>query len=161
MESITENRRNLNTDNIPAELKIRRQWVVWRYEIRDGNKTKVLYNARTATPAKSTDLQTWVYFDDALEAYDKGGWDGVGFVFSSGDPYAGIDLDDARDPETGEIDERAQGVIDTFDGAYMEVSPSGTGVHIIICGKVPKALKKDWIEMYSQERFFTITGVAL
>jgi len=147
--------------NILEELKIRRQWIVWRYEVRDGDSTKVPYNAHTGLPASSTDLETWAYFDAALEAFENGGWDGVGFVFSSGDPYAGIDLDDVRDPATGEIAEHAQLVINAFGGAYMEVSPSGTGVHIITRGSVPKALKRDWIEVYSQTRYFTVTGVSL
>jgi putative DNA primase/helicase len=151
----------LGLDRIPAELKDRRQWIVWRYEVRNGDLTKIPYNARNAGPASSTDLETWVYYGDAAQAFENSGWHGLGFVFSSGDPYTGIDLDDVRDPETGEIEERAQRVINAFDGAYTEVSPSGTGVHIITRGKVPKSLKLDWIEVYSQERYFTITGVAL
>jgi putative DNA primase/helicase len=148
-------------ERVPEELKNRRQWIVWRYELRNGKWTKVPYNARNAGPASSTDLETWVYFGDAAQGFENGGWHGLGFVFSSGDPYAGVDLDDVRDPETGEIEERAQRVINAFDGSYMEVSPSGTGVHIILRGKVREALKKDWIETYSQERYFTVTGVAL
>jgi putative DNA primase/helicase len=157
----TKDNAGVDFENVPAELKNRRQWVVWRYEVRDGKRTKILYNARNAAPASSTDLETWVYFGDAVQTLENGGWDGIGFAFSSGDPYAGIDLDDVRDPETGEIEERAQRVINAFDGSYMEVSPSGTGVHIITRGKVPKAVKLDWIEAYSRERYFTVTGVAL
>jgi putative DNA primase/helicase len=148
-------------ENIPAELRARRQWVVWLYEVRDGKPTKVPYNAHTRLRAASTDLETWAYFDAALAAYEGGGYDGVGFVFSSGDPYAGVDLDKVRDPETGELQERAQRVVDAFPGAYTEVSPSGTGVHIITRAKVPKVAKRDWIETYGQERYFTVTGVAL
>jgi putative DNA primase/helicase len=157
----TKDNAGVDFENVPAELKNRRQWVVWRYEVRDGKKTKVPYNAHTARSASSTDLETWAYFDAALDAYNNGGWDGIGLVFSSGDPYAGIDLDDVRNPETGELEERAQAILDSFPGAYKEVSPSGTGVHLIIRGKVPKVLKLKWIEAYSQERFFTVTGVAL
>lgn len=145
----TKDNAGLAFEDVPAEVKNRRQWIVWRYEVRDGERTKIPYNARTATQASSTDLETWVYFGDAVQAFERGGWDGIGFVFSSGDPYAGIDLDDVRNPETGEIEERAQKVIDLFPGAYTEVSPSGTGVHIIVRGKVPKAVKLDWIEAYS------------
>ena len=160
-DAATKSNAGLAFENVPAELKNRRQWIVWRYETRDGGPTKVPYNAHTARPASSTDLETWVYFGDAVQALENGGWEGIGFVFSSGDPYAGIDLDDVRDPETGEIEERAQKVIDLFPRAYAEASPSGTGVHIIIRGKVPKVVKLDWIEAYSQERYFTVTGVAL
>ena len=47
------------------------------------------------------------------------------------DPYVGIDLDDCRNPETGEIAAWAQEIIDRFD-SYTEVSPTGTGVRILI-----------------------------
>jgi putative DNA primase/helicase len=82
----------------------------------------------------------------------------VGFVFSSGDPYTGIDLDEVRNPETGELAEWAQKVVDTFD-AYTEISPSGEGVHIFVKGRTLKARKNSSIEVYSTARFFTVTGV--
>jgi primase-polymerase (primpol)-like protein len=31
-------------------------------------------------------------------------------------------------------------------------------LHIIVEGKIPKSLKRDQIEMYCTERFFTVTG---
>ena len=87
-------------------------------------------------------------------------FDGIGFMFSSGDPYTFIDLDKCRDPETGEIGQEAQEIIDSL-GGYAEVSPSGEGVHIFVRGKVPRGRKRGWIEVYSTERYATITGVML
>lgn len=90
-------------DGIPHELKKRPQFVNWRYAW-DGKKwTKHPYNPRTGEKASSTDLMTWSTFDEVLEAYEAGDYDGVGFVFSSGDPYVGIDLDDCRNPDTGGV----------------------------------------------------------
>ena len=43
-----------------------------------------------------------------------------GFVFTASDPYAGIDLDDCRDPETGEIASWAQQIVDALE-SYTEV----------------------------------------
>jgi hypothetical protein len=37
---------DLGLDAIPAELRERREWVVWRFERRGGDDTKVLYVAR-------------------------------------------------------------------------------------------------------------------
>jgi len=45
--------------------------------------------------------------------------------------------------------------------SYAEISPSGRGVHIIAKGKTPAPLKRDRIEMYSAERYFTVTGRVL
>jgi primase-polymerase (primpol)-like protein len=45
---------------------------------------------------------------------------------------------------------------------YIETSPSGTGVHIIVEGIVRDGgMRKGPIENYSRERFFTITGEVL
>jgi putative DNA primase/helicase len=80
-------------------------------------------------------------------------------VFSTGDPYAGADLDDCRNPETGELEEWAAKIVQDLDG-YAEVSPSGKGVHIIVRGKAPNK-KRGKVEAYSSERYFTMTGQVL
>jgi primase-polymerase (primpol)-like protein len=87
-------------------------------------------------------------------------YDGVGFVFCSADPLTGIDLDGCRDPESGEISPWADKIIADASEGYVEVSPSGTGVHIIVEGRVRDGgIRRGAIEMYSRDRFFTITGV--
>ena len=145
--------------NIPEELRRRPQWIVWKLEERDGEPTKVPYIAGGVGRAKSTDMLTWRSFEEAVQALESGRYDGVGFVFCSGDPFAGIDLDKCRDPETGELEEWAAEIVEAFDG-YAEVSPSGTGVHIIVRGKAPNK-KRGCVEAYSSERYFTMTGRVL
>src|SRR5215212_711395 len=129
-------------DGIPQELKIRPQWVVWRLEERDDKPTKVPYGPSSFERASTTDLMTWGTFEDALAAAKIGNFDGIGFVFCSADPFIGLDLDDCRDPETGEIEEWAQGFIERFPDAYVETSPSGTGVHIITRGRRREGKRK-------------------
>lgn len=152
----------VTTAAIPAELKSYLAWVVWRYEQRGGVPTKVPYvpgegNRRAST----TDLRTWRTFIEAVEAHAGGGFDGIGFVLSSGDPFAATDLDGCRDPETGEIEPWAQKIIAAAgEDSYTEVSPSGRGVHIIVRGKAPNR-KRGPVECYSERRFFTVTGRAL
>src|SRR5215212_796783 len=124
---------SITPENIPLELAERPQWVCWRYEERQGEKlTKVPYEPFTGQRASATDLMTWSTLDQVLDAYVKGEppYAGVGFVFSSADPYVGIDLDDCRNPETGEIAAWAQRIISRVQEGYVEISPSGTGVHI-------------------------------
>jgi putative DNA primase/helicase len=151
-------------ENIPAQLTERPQWVCWRLEERDSKPTKVPYIPGTLRGASSTDLLTWRTFSEALAAYEAGEqpYDGIGFVFCSGDPFAGIDLDDCRNPETGEVAPWAQKIIDATEDGYVEASPSGTGIHVIVEGRVRDGgMRKGPIEMYSRERFFTITGALL
>ncbi len=138
-------------DNIPEELRRRAQWVV--------HKDKVPYIAGGVGRASSTDSLTWRSFEEAVRALKTGRYDGIGFVFSSGDPFAGVDLDKCRDPKTGELEEWAAAIVQEL-GGYAEASPSGTGVHVITKGKAPNR-KRGKVEAYSQERFFTMTGRAL
>lgn len=146
--------------NIPERFTQRPQWVNWRYaEDEKGGWTKHPYNPRTGRKASSTDLMTWSAFDQVVEAVDD--YDGVGFVLCSADPFVAIDLDDVRDPESGAIEPWAVKIIKGFTEAYVEVSPSGRGVHIITRGRHKGGHNKKPIELYGQDRYITMTGVAL
>jgi putative DNA primase/helicase len=143
----------VRTETIPEELKVRPQWVVWQAV---GDKPdKVPYSPRTARQASSTDLITWSTFKEVLEAYKHAEFAGLGFVFSSADPYTGIDLDNCVGGD-GEIALWALEIVRYFD-SYTELSATGTGLHIIVCGDVPNR-RKGSIEVYSSKRFFTMTG---
>jgi primase-polymerase (primpol)-like protein len=157
-------------ENIPERLTERPQWVNWCLEERDGKPTKVPYTPEKGVRASTTDLMTWRDFVDAVQVLDTDRnrilqlprYDGIGFVFSSADPFVGIDLDHCRDPETGVVAPWAQDIIDKASEGYVEASPSGTGVHIIVEGVVRGGgMRKGPIEMYSRGRFFTITGMPL
>jgi putative DNA primase/helicase len=154
-EKVAPNKQLLlvKVESIPEELRVRPQWVVWKAV---GDKPdKVPYSARTGRRASSTDLLTWSTFQEALEAYENGDYAGLGFVFSSADPYTGIDLDDCVD-EDGEIASWALEIVRYFD-SYTEFSVSGGGLHLIVRGKALNR-RKGGIEVYSTERFFTVTG---
>jgi putative DNA primase/helicase len=149
----------IQPEGIPEELKARPQWVNWRLEKRNGDYTKVPYSSSTGAMASSTDLLTWSTFNEVLAAYQTRHYDGIGFMFSSGDPYCGVDLDGCRNPETGDVDAWAKEIVDALDG-YAEVSPSGRGVHVIVRGTTPNRRRGN-IEVYSSKRFFTMTGRVL
>jgi len=158
-QTTTESHTTVLVEKIPEELRRRPQWVVWKLETRGDKLTKIPYIAGGVGKASSTDSETWRTFEEARDALQTGRYNGVGFVFSSGDPYAGIDLDGCRDPETGELEAWAAEIIRDLDG-YVEVSPSGKGVHIIVCGKAPNK-RRGRVEVYGSERYFTMTGWAL
>ena len=155
----------INYDNIPTELKALPQWVWWLGEPKsDGKLNKKPMDANNGKAASHSNPKTWASFDKAKayhESHSKSA--GIGFVFSAGDPYVGIDLDNCRDPQTGEITTWALELIQLAK-TYYEVSPSGTGVKMILKGVMPsnkgrkKAYKTGAVEMYSHSRFFTITG---
>jgi hypothetical protein len=156
-----------NAALIPEELKARRQWVVWRYEFRDGKGTKIPYQAaHPRWKAKANVPSTWSTFDAACQAYMKGGFDGIGYVFSVDDPYFGMDVDNCL--INGEVAAWALPHIEMVHATYGEVSPSGRGIKFIGKGKLPedKGTRKNGfgpdangaIELYESRRFFTITG---
>jgi KaiC/GvpD/RAD55 family RecA-like ATPase len=145
---------------IPKELRERDQWVVWR------GAQKIPYSPVHGIAAKTTDPATWGTHAEADDKFKRGGFDGIGFVFTSDDPYCGIDLDDCLD-ESGAPYPRALKLIERF-GSYSEVSPSGRGIKIIVRAKKPGPKCKapiEWapgakgqVEIYDTERYFTITG---
>jgi primase-polymerase (primpol)-like protein len=155
---------NLQLANIPDELKTRPQWVAWRYEERDGKQTKIPKNPRTGGNAEADNPSTWASMQEALIATERYGFDGIGFEFSKDDPYCGIDFDKCFDPDSGELEPWARKYVELFS-SYTEISPSGTGLHVIAKGKLPfregkkgTGRKKGKFEVYDRERFFTFTG---
>lgn len=152
----------VHPEGIPQALKERPQWVVWRLEKRAGKNTKVPYIAGGVGRASSTDLMTWRTFEEAIGALKAKRYDGIGFVFCSADPFVGVDLDDCRDPKSGEITQWAQKIIDSFnDVVLLEASPSGCGVHLVTRGTCKDGINTKSVEIYGQDRFFTVTGAAL
>jgi putative DNA primase/helicase len=136
---------------VPESLRSLHAWVVWRYESRrdksgERKRTKVPYNVHTVgldngkpRRAKSNDSATWASFDQALQALGCGGFDGIGLVMAH--DLNGWDFDHCRDSETGAIDEWAGRGIDALSG-YSEVSPSGTGIHVIARASLPPGGRK-------------------
>lgn len=151
-----------NFSTIPAQLKDRPQWVVWKLEHRSGQAkpTKVPYDAKTKNRAATTDETSWNSFSTAVDQCQEGEFDGIGFVFSAEDDFAGIDLDNCLDP-SGALTTEAATILKQFD-TYAEVSPSGTGIKLILRGKLPgRGRRKGNIEIYDRSRYFTVTGARL
>jgi hypothetical protein len=168
---------------IPAleELKSLAQWVLWRLETRGLEPTKVPYDAgallhhNLQRGASSTEPATWSTFEEAQAAYRQHSADytGVGFVFKRGGGLAGVDLDDCLD-ERGQLLDWARPLVEPFlaRGAYAEVSPSGRGLKLFVRASVPHpdgeglshtirdehGQKLGKLEIYSEGRYFTVTG---
>ena len=141
--------------NIPQTLQDRQQWVCWRLVERDGRPTKMPYTP-AGTPASVSDPNTWTDFETALNAYQQGGFDGIGFVLTQDAGIVCVDIDHARNctdwtPEAMEMVR--------LMNSYTEVSPSGQGLHIWCYGHLPAGRRrKNGVEMYDSGRFITVTG---
>ncbi len=145
---------------IPPELVEWEQWVVWRAEARDDRVTKVPYRPDAPQLRASVDDPTsWGAYHQARRVP---GVDGIGFVFTAEDPYTGIDLDNCI-RSSGAIHEAAAEIVRTL-GGYVEPSPSGRGLHIIVRaehrGERHRTSDTPWggvLEIYDRRRYFTIS----
>jgi len=145
-----------DVDNIPQELKDLPIWVGFKFLPQSGKKSKKIpINIKTGGPAKSNDSITWCSFDELLARIDALNLDAIGFAITS--PHVGIDIDSCMS-EDG-MSSVARKIISTLN-SYTEYSPSGKGFHIICRGELAcdRKFSSCNVEMYSKNRFFTITG---
>ena len=153
---------------VPFSLKAIPNWVVWKYETRNGKETKIPYDAETGHGAKANDPSTWTTFEYACEVADPlngSEYNGIGFEFG-GTSLAGIDFDNAINSK-GDTDPYALAILNLLRNPYTEISPNRAGLHACIeCDALPKGgrkLSKDHtgIEIYHGKeagRYFTVTG---
>ena len=146
-------------EHIPSELRKTGQFCVWKYEQRDGKMTKVPYNPKTGTYAMVNRSSTFSSYEKALEAL-KTETDGVpvynGLGFRVSGTVGALDLDHCfAETQQGDMDAEfrelfgddvlfdacrqeaglkpwAADIVRTLDGCYMEKSPSGAGLRILL-----------------------------
>lgn len=139
-------------------MRDKKIWLLWKLEEKDGKPTKVPYQIN-GRKASSIDKDTWSTYTDVNNARSK--FDGVGFVFTGS--MLGVDLDHVL--EEGKFNEQTQKFLSAAN-TYVEISPSGTGLHALFNLTEPIELlahkhnnkDKTVFECYSEGRFFTYTG---
>lgn len=116
--------------------------------VRHDRKRPVTPSGRSAS---STNTATWAPY---MVAKSSVVGDGLGFVL--GDGFACLDLDHCL--VDGKPLPWAQVILDRVPGAYVEVSPSGSGLHV--WGRAPElpGSRRDNVECYSVGRYITVTG---
>jgi putative DNA primase/helicase len=151
---------SVKTDAIPTSMKTLDHWVTWVEQPNEkGKPTKVPYIAGTQKKVAIDNPSSWRSFNYAVNTLGEGGR-GLGFVLPPSGAMFFLDLDHARNPQTGDIKPWAVRLIECLD-SYTEISPSGSGLHILgfVTVAVPPAgLKKTAIELYTRGRYSTITG---
>lgn len=155
-------------NDIPAELKQHPNWIVWRSIIRDGKATKMPFDPKNGSPAKSNDPKTWGTFQQAIDTADiltGGNYDGIGFQLH-GTSLVGLDFDNSINAK-GIVDPYVLDILALLGSPYTEVSPSGKGLHAFVeCDALPEGGRKmsvghSGIEIYHGReggRYFTVTG---
>ena len=146
---------------IPESMKQMNNWVLWKLEDKANDRgeirtTKIPIQAVGKRNAMSNEPKTWADFKTAT---DNKGEFGLGFVLPLDNSMTMIDLDHCIQGD--KITPFAKSVVERFYDTYMELSQSGTGIHIFVKGRVPKAVKTNEIEIYSSKRFCAMTGNSL
>lgn len=154
----------VNTLEIPEELKELPQWVLWRAEWNNKRQQyeKVPYSF-SGYRASSTNNDTWTIFDAIHNLYEENErYNGIGFMLSDNDKYIVLDIDNAID-ENGQINSDL--ALEMTELTYCEMSPSGTGLHCFFKGELSEQRKKKRsdldIELYDNARFMTVTGESI
>ena len=106
----------------------------WKYEERNGRKTKVPYQPETGLGAKSNDPSSFVPYKTAVQA---SGYDGIGIGIFNG--ICAIDLDNCVS-DSGYYTQTAAEIVALMH-SYTEYSPSGNGLHM----RFHFPLKSCWI----------------
>lgn len=145
---VASHRSGRRSTSVPVELRSRTRWVRW-----SNRKVPLTVAGR---PASSTNPATWSSWAEVSNS-DAGV--GVGFVLN-GDGIVCLDLDHCL--VDGALTAWAQGVLDRCPATYVEVSPSGAGLHIwgrseLSSGRVVR-VPGGSIEMYPSGRYITVTG---
>lgn len=162
----------VNYDRIPEEMRWDRQWCLAGPDEKGIHKAPHGFSARgtfNIKPLPNKHLQDFETMREYAEAHPPYG---LGFVLTSEDCYTCIDLDiknvhnypnkiDSRGKPvewTSEEDiDRFHRIIKAFD-SYTERSASGQGFHIWVRGSIGEGVRRDGVEVYSQERFIVCTG---
>ncbi|MYW28293.1 DNA primase [Streptomyces sp. SID2119] len=139
-------------NTLPIELTTRDRWI-------RRSATKVPLTTGDM-PASSTDPRTWSSYKDAT-ASSAGV--GLGYVLSDVDDIVCLDLDHCLNPLTGRLAPWAAAIIRDAGATYVEVSPSGDGLHIwgradVRQGRRIRRPDGTAVEVYGTGRYIAVTG---
>jgi hypothetical protein len=147
----------LQVENVPMELRRRPLWCCWQKDKRP------LKAEKTLPPLSIHETKSWVPFHDAATAYGKYNAWGVGTLLN-GDGLSVVDIDHCVDVD-GLPDPNAVELLKKLDIGYVEISPSGRGLHGFgyLRGAFASRINIDGvdIELYQHSRFITVTGYVL
>ena len=163
---------NGDLSNLPCAFKpyqARPVWLCWKWvlDLKRAKWTKPPFRD-TGYRGSSTDPNTWCMYEQALAAVQAGKADGIGLALAGldGNEIA-LDLDDCRDPATGDIAPWAKELVDETV-SYCEVTVSGTGLRIIGTGDVGSThtsfeLESGMLEIFTAGagRYITVSGLQL
>ena len=132
---------SIQLENIPSCLRESSRWVGWRWTFNPekpgghhGGWDKPLLNPKTGRLASSTNPETWGTYEGTVNFVSRKSLDGIGFNLLGFENIVVHDLDNCRNPDTGEISPQAMNIA-RLVGSYWEITPSATGLRGLCWGK--------------------------
>lgn len=149
--------------NLPDSLRSTARWCLWRYAMRKGKRTKIPINPTSGLHARTNDLSTFTSFEEALKRVDQ--YDGLGICVT--EPLVVVDVDHCA--VNHDLSDPAKEIVRLLPDAYIEYSPSGTGLRAVFLAKGFAYDKARWyvhnkrigLEVYvggATAKFATIIG---
>ena len=135
-----------------------RQFILYRLEPQpDGKTKKTPLDWRTQRAHNPHDPAIWLTADQAMFNAQVYGL-GVGFVITAADPFWFLDVDHCL--TAGGWSAESQAICAALAGVAVEISQSGTGLHLIGSGPVPehRIAPNDSLGLYTSGRFVALTG---
>lgn len=145
----------------PLEAGLRR-YLPWRAGHRaNGRLAKVPHTVRGSGlyPQNPLDSAGWMTLADTGRYVRSGQADGAGVVLTPDLGWVAVDLDHCRDAD-GHLSSFAQTVLDQVPGAYAEISPSGSGLHLLLRGQIPTGARYHGFDVI-RHGYLTMTGQVL
>lgn len=144
-------------------LKQYPQFILWELVPSEPKPLKVPCYPTGIRGADAHTPTNWMSFDQAsATAQLLGSAYGIGFVLTDNDPFFVVDIDACLQADNM-WSPLALSLMSMLPGALVEVSQSGTGLHIFGIGPVPPHAKKNQalhIEMYHNKRFMALGNMA-
>lgn len=154
--------------NLPDPIRKSKRFVLWKTEWSERRqalvKTPYYTNGRRrkGKMGTKTDLEQLGTLKDALGTIGKSPnvYDGLGFVLAD-EGIGAFDIDECLDPEGEMITNHAgRPYVEKAEsqGAYIEISPSGTGLRILGPCEDSTVYSRNKLEYWGTNRFVTLTG---
>lgn len=134
------------------------QFINWFPVARVDGKTDKIPIGIGGIPINYMDSRNWLTLDAANALASTLGA-GVGFVFTSNDPFFVVDIDSCFDGR--EWSDFSRLILSAFPGCAVEVSQSGKGLHIFGVGSSDNhrcTNKEMGLEFYTGSRFIALSG---
>lgn len=158
-----------NRQHLQRLVPFAEHWFCWgKRQPNKAGEFKVPIDPKTGKAGSASDPATAGAFEQAsaqcVRGYGYGRGGGVGVLMTTATAgFVGLDFDDVRDPDSGEVNDMGAEVVRRFAGNYVEISPSGKGLRVFCLGSITASkttISGGSVEVYpaGAKRYLRVTG---